>query len=82
MDTLSRRPPSWRRPPLILVAFGLALAYAELAAESEVLAENGLVVNDTTGQAGMTAAVVEGVVGTLVHYPIAQLRVVRRDWTP
>ena len=72
MDTLSRRLPGWRRPPLILVAVALAITYAELEIQSQILVENGLTINKTGGEPSLVGNVGEEGVGTLVFYSIVQ----------
>ena len=70
MDTLSRRLPGWRRPPLILVAVALAITYAELAIQSQILVENELTINKTGSEPSIAGNVGEDVVGALVHHDI------------
>jgi hypothetical protein len=72
MKTLSNCSPTWRRPRLALVVFGLTICYAELAIESELLAEYGLIFNKSAAERSVSGDVDGDAVNLLVGHPIVR----------
>jgi hypothetical protein len=72
MDALSRCLRGWRRPPLILVVFGLAITYAEIAIEAETLAEYGLATEKTAGEPPGNTEISVSAAGGLARYAIGR----------